>query len=74
VGRVTVGGTGSRWFEIDVTAFVRGERQSGHSVESFALRKTLSVLSCRRAMEWTSDRTKSSQKGSLQNRSTIQVL
>jgi hypothetical protein len=41
VGRVTVAGTTPRWFEIDVTRFVRAELQGGRSVISLSLRNVV---------------------------------
>ena len=38
LGRFVVRATSPRWFEVDVTAFVRAEQRAGHTVVSLALR------------------------------------
>jgi hypothetical protein len=41
LGRIVVEGVAPRWFELDVTAFVRAEHAAGHNVVSFALRNVM---------------------------------
>jgi hypothetical protein len=41
LGRIMVEGVAPRWFELDITAFVRAEHAAGHNVVSVALRNVM---------------------------------